>query len=229
MKEGYSIFCDQLEQVIQRYPNLEVSSEDGEKFLRGSLEVVDDNGKSWDTYLVEVKYKEEFPYRFPKVFEISGKIPKIADWHIYRDGSCCIDVLPSEIIKCAGGINSTSFIEEELIPYLFNQTYRKVEGYYTGGEYSHGLMGIYEFFSSILRTESDIGKTLALMHYIATEPRLNRSNKCFCGSNELFRKCHMQAYDELSKLDKIFLLEQINTIYKQSGVGKLDRLKEAWK
>jgi hypothetical protein len=227
--KSYSIFVDQLNKVIEKYPAFEIKKEKDREFLLGELEVVDNNNTFWESYVLEIKYYPRFPYRFPKVFEVSGKIPKIADWHIYIDGSCCIDVLPSEIIKCTDGITITGFIEDELIPYLFNQTHRKIEGYYTADEYSHGLMGIYEFFSSILRTESDIGKTLALMHYIATEPRLNRSNKCFCGSNELFRKCHMQAYDELSKLDKIFLLEQINTIYKQSGVGKLDRLKEAWK
>lgn len=229
MEKGYSIFVDQLNQVIHRYPDFEISSKNGKEFLRGNLEIIDDEGKSWESFQVKIKYKEGFPYRFPKVFETSDRIPKIADWHIYKDGSCCIDVLPSEIIKCRDGITIVDFIENELTPYLFNQAYRMVEGYYVNAGYSHGLMGIYEFFSSRLRTRKDVRKTLSLMHYIATKPRLNRSNKCFCGSNELFRKCHMQAYDELNKLDESFLLDQMELIYNRSGLQTENQLRKNFK
>ncbi|SMO83719.1 ubiquitin-conjugating enzyme E2 [Fodinibius sediminis] len=226
MEEGYSTFVDQSGSATDEYHNLKIVSENGEKFLRGNLDIVDEDGKEWEPFQVEIKYKEGFPYRFPKVLETSDRIPKIADWHIYKDGSCCIDVLPSEIIKCRDGITVVGFIENELTPYLFNQTYRIEEGFYVNSGYAHGLMGIYEFFSSRLRTGKDVRKTLSLMHYIATKPRLNRSNKCFCGSNELFRKCHMKAYDELNKLDESFLLDQIELIYNRSGLKKENQLRK---
>ncbi|WP_139240388.1 ubiquitin-conjugating enzyme E2 [Fodinibius roseus] len=226
MKEGYLTFVNQLAPVIEKYPDFEVASENGKKYLKGNLAIIDDAGKNWGTFQVEIRNKEGFPYRFPKVFETSERIPKIADWHIYKDGSCCIDVLPSEIIKCRDGITIVGFIENELTPYLFNQTYRMEEGFYVNSGYAHGLMGIYEFFSSKLETGNDIRKTLFLMNYIATKPRLNRSNKCFCGSNELFRKCHMKAYDELNKLDKSFLLDQIELIYHRSGLKTKNQLRK---
>jgi hypothetical protein len=224
MEEGYSTFISQFNSALEKYPDFDVISENGEKFLRGNLEIVDEDGKFWESYLVEIKYKEGFPYQFPKVFEVSNKIPKIVDWHIYKGGSCCIDVLPSEIIKCKDGITLISFIESELLPYLFNQTHRKVEGYYVNEGYSHGLAtGMYEFYSKKLGTGSNVKKTLDLIYYIANNSRLNRSNKCFCGSNDLFRKCHMEAFDELKKIGKKLLLKHIGIIYQRSGIKDYDR------
>lgn len=226
MEESYTTFVTQLNSVVQKYPHLEIVSENGEKLLRGNLDIVDENGRKWESYLMEIKYKEGFPYRYPKVYELSNKIPKIANWHIYKDGSCCIDVPPSEIIKCKNGITVIGFIESELFPYLFNQTHRRVEGYYVNKGYSHGLIGIYEFYSGKLATGNKVRKTLELIYYIANNSRLNRSNKCFCGSGKLFRKCHMQAFDELKKLGKSYLLDHIQLIIENSNYKKVERFKK---
>ena len=221
---GHSIFTSQLDQVVERYSNLKIVEESEEKFLRGELQVIDKNGVFWESYQLEIKHHFDFPYRFPKVFEISNKIPKIADWHINGDQSFCIDVVPSEIIKCKDGLSLISFIEKELTPYLFNQTHRREEGYYVGGEYSHGLLGVYEFYANILQTENNVRKTLSLMTFIASQPRPNRSNRCFCGSGELFRHCHRKAYDELKILGKNILINEINKLYKWSGLHGMDQL-----
>ncbi|MDZ7659507.1 hypothetical protein [Fodinibius sp.] len=228
MGEGYSTFVDQLDSATEKYPQLKIVSENGEKFLRGNLEIIDEEGKQWELYQVEIKFKEGFPHRFPKVFETSDKVPKIADWHIYKDESCCIDVDPSEIIKCRDGITLIGFIDHELLPYLFNQTHRRVEGYYVNSGYSHGWIGVYEFYSGKLETGNNVRKTLSLIQYIANNSRLNRSNKCFCGSNNLFRNCHMEAFDELKKLDRVTLLEHMEIIYQQSGIKNIDRFKSTY-
>lgn len=222
--DGYSIFIDQLVQVIEKYPNLGIAKKNDKKFLRGELQIIDKNDENWDSYELEIKHHPDFPKRFPKVYEISNKIPKIADWHIYEDQSCCIDVLPSEIIKCKDGLSLVDFIEKELTPYFFNQTHRRVEGYYVGGEYSHGNRGIYEFYADRLKTGDNVRKTLSLMIYIASNSRPNRSNKCFCGSGGLFRHCHREAYDELKILDKKRLENDLYLLYKWSGLMGLDRL-----
>ncbi len=224
--DGYNIFIDQLDQVIKEYPNFGIAEKNDKKFLRGELHIIDKNDEHWESYELEIKHHPDFPKRFPKVYEISNKIPKISDWHIYDDQSCCIDVLPSEIIKCKDGLSLYEFIEKELFPYFFNQTHRRVKGYYVGGEYSHGLLGVYEFYADRLKTGDNIRKTLTLMTFIATQPRPNRSNRCFCGSGELFRHCHRKAYDELKHLGKDFLIIEINNLYKWSGLQGMDQLRK---
>lgn len=225
--DSYNIFVDQLDQVIEKYSRFEIVETEDKKFLRGELPIIDKNDERWESYQLEIKHHPEFPKRFPKVYEISNKIPKNADWHIYEDNSCCVDVLPSEIIKCKDGLSLCDFIEKELLPYFFNQTHRQIEGYYVGGEYSHGLLGVYEFYADRLKTGDNIRKSLSLLIFIATQQRPNRSNKCFCGSGELFRHCHMNAYDELKCLRKDLLIEDIKDIYTWSGLKSIDRLHKA--
>jgi len=222
---GYNIFINQIDQVVERYSNFNIVEDSEEKYLQGELQVVDRSGVFWESYQLEIKHHPDFPYRFPKVFEISDKIPKIADWHINKDHSFCIDVDASEIIKCKDGLSLIEFIEKELTPYLFNQTHRKVQGHYVGGEYSHGLKGIYEFYSDSLKTGDNVRKTLSLMMFIATHSRPNRSNKCFCESGELFRHCHRKAYDELKVLGQKHLENDLQLLYQWSGLMGLDRLR----
>lgn len=224
--KGYNMFLHQLDQVIERYPSFTIVEREDEKFLRGELQIIDRNNKQWESYQLAIKHHPYFPYRFPRVFEISNKIPKIADWHINIDHSCCIDVSPSELIKCKNGLFLVDFIEKELIPYFFNQTHRRVKGYYVRGEYSHGLSGIYEFYANKLKTGDNFRKTLSLMLFIALNPRPNRRNKCFCGSGDLFRHCHRRAYDELKHLGKDFLLNEIRMLYKWSGLQGMDQLRK---
>lgn len=201
MSKGYEHFINQLEVAAAAFPSLSVAVTDDKKILKGTLPVVDKEGKHWEDYGIEIHCSENFPHEFPMLFETSGKIPKIADWHVYEDTlSCCVKVQPEEILRCKKGISLTEYIREEVLPYLFNQTHRRVEGYYVNGEYSHGVAGIYEFYAGSLKTGTDILLTLQLMKYISTHERPSRTSTCFCGKKEKFRHCHRNAFDKLKSI-----------------------------
>ena len=216
---GYDIFLNEINEVTSKYPKLKKVDKDGHSYLSGELDIVDANGLHWDTYEVEIHCREGYPKRYPSLYEVGGKIPRIADWHIYEDtGSCCVNVLQEEIIRCKDGITLLQYIEEEVLPYLFNQTNRRVEGYYVNGEYSHGLIGEYEFYSRILKTGSDIRKTVEWLLFVAGGKKLSRTDVCFCGSNRKYRKCHRDAYDKLSILGEKYLKEDASRIAKSAGL-----------
>lgn len=201
MSTGYHLFSEQLDEAIAKYPLLKRVILDGKEILKGSLEVRDKDGKHWEDYEIEIHATENFPNLFPWLFEVSDKIPKIADWHIYEDTfSCCLKILPEEILRCKQGITVTEYITEEVLPYLFNQTHRRTEGYYVNGEYAHGSMGIYQYYSSILRTGGNIRLTISLMQYIAANYRPYRTNLCFCGNGKKFRHCHRDSFDQLKQI-----------------------------
>lgn len=215
MNKGYKMFNDQLEAAIAAFPSLSVAVVADKNFLKGTLPVVDSDGKHWEDYDIEIHCSEDFPLRFPVLFETSGKIPRIADWHVNEDShSCCVKVLPEEIIRCKKGITLTEYIQKEALPYLFNQTHRRVEGYYVNGEYSHGTIGFYEFYSTALKTDNDVRLTLQLMNFIATHDRPSRTSKCFCGSKEKFRYCHRDAFDTIKEVGNNFILSHANDIAK---------------
>lgn len=218
---SYELFVEQLEEAEAEYPKLKRKLIEDRYILAGVLEVIDKGSKLWETYEIEIHYNNGFPHRFPRLYETSGKIPKIGDWHVNEDTlTCCVKVEPAEIVRCINGITIAEFIKEEVLPYFFNQTHRKVEGYYVNGEYGHGPVGICQFYSEELKTESDVKKMLQLIHFIATNERPNRTSTCFCGNKVKFRHCHRAAFDRLKLIGNGNVLRHSLDIGKALGIFK---------
>jgi len=209
--DPFDLFSEQVADIKNDYPKLTAMQLDnGVPMLKGEIDIIDGNGKYWETYSVEIHCSHEFPYRFPKLYETGGMIPKIGDWHVYEDTKyCCIKVLPEEIMICNKGITLLRFIKEQVLPYLFNQTHRRVEGYYVNGEYSHGVKGVYEFYSRTLM-ENDVRKILDILLFICKGIKPGRTHECFCGSQEKFRRCHRDAFDALIGLGDKTLRDHVN-------------------
>lgn len=219
MSKGYSVFVSQLDAAIDKFPSLCRLLIAEKEILKGVVAIVDSDGKHWEDYEIEIHCSENFPFEFPILFETSGKIPKIGDWHIYEDTfSCCVKVRPEEILRCKKGITVTEYIREEVLPYLYNQTHRRVEGYYVNGEYAHGIRGIYQFYSDTLKTDNDIRSTIQLMNFIAANDRPDRTSPCFCGNKIKFRHCHREAFDKLKLLGKEVLESDSYIILKAVGL-----------
>lgn len=183
--------------VPKLFNKLIIAQENEEQVLKGSLDIIDESGKLWDTYEVEIKGSESYPYTFPKLYETNNAFPKNADWHIYEnDFSCCVDVTPNELIICKEGLNVVDFIKEFAIPYFANQTYRIREGYYLYGEYSHGILGRLEFYQSKLKAQSPI-QLLQMFDLIIKDYNPDRREICLFCHKEKFRRCHRDAFREL--------------------------------
>lgn len=218
LTESYQQFCNQVPEALHRFEKLnQRTGQDGKVFIRGEIDIVDKSSHYWESYDVEIHHVDGFPFKFPNVYEVGGKIPRIADWHVNEDSyTCCLTVPPLEMIKCNKGIRLVSFIEHEVLPYFFNQTHRREEGYYAKGEYSHGYVGILEFFESELRTEGDVRATINILFKIAFGRKPDRTHNCFCGKKVKFRKCHRVAYDRLIILGKEQLVKFANYIAEQT-------------
>ncbi|MCG2459760.1 hypothetical protein K8352_03285 [Flavobacteriaceae bacterium F89] len=204
--------------IPQHYNKLEVVTQNGEKFLSGEIEIKDEEGKIWETYSVLIKGSRQYPNMFPILFETGNAFPKIADWHVNIDESCCIDVPESEIIICKNGLHAKEFIERYCIPYLANQKYRELEGYYLYGEYSHGIFGKIEFYQSKLKARSPL-QMVQMFDFILKGQILNRTAQCpFCHKMK-FRNCHKDAFEELSIIKPYIYFdgkEQLIPFFKQN-------------
>jgi hypothetical protein len=215
---AYDKFISQLNAVQEIFPNLKQVELHGKIILRGTIAIVDKEGKHWEDYEIEIHCTDNFPKEFPRLFEVSGKIPRIADWHVYEDtGSCCTKIPPEEVLRCQKGITVSEYITEEVIPYFFNQTHRRVEGYYINGEYSHGGKGLFEYYSKELKTGNDYKLTLDLLRFIATQEKPKRTSFCFCGKKEKFRHCHKGAFEKLKSLGHGILKHHYGVIAKATG------------
>lgn len=112
--DSYTLFSQQIADAVKAYPELIPSVRDGFKFLRGTFRIIDDDGKEWNKFQIEIRFKECFPHCFPELVEVGDKIPKIPDWHINENGGCCITIPLLEVASSKNGITVLQFIQNHV-------------------------------------------------------------------------------------------------------------------
>lgn len=210
-----TLFNDQLDEAIQYFPQLKkVVGSDGE-FLKGILDIPNDEGTIIGSFMIEIKYRNGFPNRFPKLFETGGDIRNEADWHKYPDGSCCITVEPDELLICRNGITVLEFIQKHSIPYFANHYHKLITGKYKNGEYAHGPEGTFQFYSTLFKT-SDMKKWIEYYNHVFKKKsiQIGRNDLCFCGSGQKFKVCHEKVFQDLKWLGEKAVGQQFVQILK---------------
>ena len=145
-----------------------------------------------DVFEIEVRLDSESTLgsRWPKVFEVGGRISTIAsrlgipvmDLHCYKDGSLCLG------LRLSPGRQQSlrSFVTHLVIPFLYRVAYIDRFGSEAArrdlwGEYSHGGQGINE-------CEAEVAQLLRV--------ECGRNDKCPCGSGAKFKKCCLDEVRE---------------------------------
>lgn len=197
MQDNYRTFVSQLNDVCQEFPHLRIRELDGKQYLKGTIEISDTEQTATKSYLIEIRFTNGFPNRFPKLYEVGGDIPRDVNFHKYSDDSCCITAFIDEFFTCKNGITVLQFVREQVIPYLANQWYRQITGKFKN-EYSHGSKGQIE----------------GLYDYAFGEKKnnLGRNDRCFCGSNIKYKKCCMPQIDTIKQIGKEKMIQRINII-----------------
>lgn len=201
-------FIDDIPAAIISFPKLQAVTKGDITILMGEIDLVQ-SGILEDSYLVEIHPTKDYPKRFPKVFEVGGRLPINPDWHVMLDGSLCIAAPPDEIIACSEGMVLSIFLEKWVKPYFYNQTYRRKNGFFYK-ERSHGNLGILESYQEILGTKN-VSNIIKVLHYAATHSEPERTSICFCDSGKKYRKCHRGIFRKLKKIDNITLLMHANS------------------
>lgn len=205
--DNYTLFRQQIAEAAKVYPELKVSVRDGIELLSGTFRVIDGDGKEWNSFQIEIKFNRAFPYRFPELKEVGGKIPPIADWHINENGGCCITIPLLEVTSCKNGITVLQFIQDHVKPYLFNQAYRLEKGYYAHQEFAHGMYGILEYYQELFN-EKDVEKVIGYLK-ILKSTEFSKKTACFCGRKAKFRKCHPKIFKIFRAIPCQFIDDEI--------------------
>lgn len=208
MNNSWERFIAESEEVLVHFPGLELIGPENEPpHLTGLIELRDVGGITYDQYKVRIVASDDSDTWFPSVFEIDGRLPYNNDWHVFEDGGCCIKSVPEQIVICRKGISLLQFMSEQTLPYFHAQAFREQHGYYLH-ERSHGELGNIEYIEDVLKTQNRKAMVQQLM-FILLGKEPNRSNKCFCGSRNLYRHCHREAYRDLSLLSEELLKRYI--------------------
>ncbi len=207
-------FISEVPEALTEFPGLHYRADGDDSYLEGSIDIRDEVGSIIDTYEIRIKASPAYPSRYPLVYETGGRLPHNIDWHIYDGGHWCIGAYLEERIACTKGITLTAFINNQVKGFLFSQTYRRENGYFYQ-ERSHGIDGIFEYYFEVLdlSTRRQVYDAMKII-VDGKEPQSN--DKCFCGSNSKYHKCHRQKVRYISKYGKIavqvdFKMLQLNT------------------
>ena len=181
---------------------------------QGKIPVYDSMGYLVGEFNIKLVFPAEYPYCYPIVYELEGKIPREDDWHCSETGKLCITVRPKEILYCRKGITVLTFIKEKLQPYLAVQEYKKEYGEYPQGEYAHKQKGLIQAYLEICKTE-DWGTATRFINVVIENKIPGRNDHpCICGMEEKFKNCHEPIIDDLRLIGKRTLTEDLKEITK---------------
>ena len=88
------------------YPSLSKLSETTRGFcISGTLSIIDANGWDWGTYHIEIWIHKTFPLELPLLVETKGDIERHIDWHISKNGICCVGTLARQYRDMSDGVS----------------------------------------------------------------------------------------------------------------------------
>ncbi len=192
------------------YPKLKFINNPNNEYLIGEIDIFDLEDSYIDSFNVKITIPKNYPFQFPKLFELDGKIKQIDSSHINEDESCCVCSLQEEDIRKRKGITIFEYINEFATPFLANILYYRKNGKYANGEYKHGVNGVIQYYQELLN-KNQVDEILCEIDLIYSQ-KLERNEKCYCGSNLKYKNCHLKIVKALGKLSKERLSKDIETM-----------------
>lgn len=231
----YEFTKEEIEAVKNKFPSLDLARPG---VWEGNIDFYSEyEGHSIrDGYKIAITASSEYPIELPSVIEIGGrtqaiatkyKIKEIRDLHLNPlSKAACLCVKQEEKIKFPPGSDLVVFIENLVIPYFYSLSYFNEKGRWPWGEYSHGGLGLLEFYA-----EDPTGQTKESIEETAKAFRADNNWKeyhkqlrkpsgdkiCPCGFRKPFRKCHGRAWQGLLRLNSDLkrLNLNVNSLYRR--------------
>lgn len=216
----------EIKEVTDRYCRLEkVDNETIEGILDLYADYEGQNIR--DSFRIKITASNPTSIHLPAVYEIGGRTQKIAkNWgisdirnlHCGNDGIICLCIKQLEQEKLPFGATLFFFIENLVIPYFFALSLYEKTGTWLWGEYSHGVLGLLEYYAETTEVSVDkIRETTDFIQVYPNQKKLRQQIKnwhdefrCLCGSRDIFSRCHPLAWEGLIKLRKDMSVLQLN-------------------
>lgn len=185
------------EYVATRQLDMQADLVSGEVTVSGHFIVSGVNGP-FDSFQIEVRFGPQFPIYEPTMFETGGRIPKIADRHVYEGSERCCTGVWEEAFLDPTVHSVAGFMDNVVNDYLVGQTYFEANGSWPYGDRSHGKLGVIEASCDLIGIDHNPKLCIDMMFYLAGLPWKGH-RPCMCGSGIRFRNCHREHLDEVSR------------------------------
>jgi SEC-C motif-containing protein len=195
-----------IESAIKHFPKLKKVK--NKLAVQGEIDIIHPTVGLLESFEVYIQFTKEYPYRFPQVKELSGKIERIPERHINTDDTICLAVRPQEVLLCRYSITLKWFIEAILIPHFAREIYYEEKNEYPFGDYSHREDGLWEYYFEKFGTE-DKEWIVMIIEKIVNNKLPNNNEACFCGSTKKYKNCHKTQVDILSLFERSYLKTEL--------------------
>lgn len=213
--QPYDFPEDEISAVRNKFPKLTLMSAgvwEGEI----DIDAVYNGQQIKDNFKIGIVASDKYPDELPAMIEIGGRTDAIADKYKLTDRRdlhyniksrvACLCVKQEERVKFPHGSNLVTFVDNLIVPYLYGLSYYDQYGKWPWGEYSHGGLGLLEFYAEdpTEQTKDDIEKVAKVFvaddnwkEYSRQLRKPSAFRACICGSKKQFQKCHPDAWQGL--------------------------------
>ncbi|MFA5297651.1 MAG: hypothetical protein WC389_05520 [Lutibacter sp.] len=200
-----------LKSFLDKYYKFELvnSKNPNTIILVGVADIADENDGHWESYKIKIVFNEnDYPNVIPIVYELSKHIDRNWDFHISKDGICCLNI-PHKLIKQKSrGIELTEFYKDVIYPFFANHQFKLKEEKYANGEYKHSDDGIAQFYSE----EFELNEPEIIIKYLELaigQMKTEANKKCpICGKSK-YKKCCRPKVNKLMIFGKKQLLTDL--------------------
>ncbi|WP_163517013.1 hypothetical protein [Gelidibacter japonicus] len=171
------------------------SPKSGYRALEGKVSVLDRKNKLWGQFEILILINEKnYPYTIPIVIEKTEIIKRDWDFHISKEGECCLDI-PHKLLKMKKrGIVLEEFYREVIYPFFANYHYKVATDKYANGEYKHHFKGIAQFYQEEYGL-NNYGNIIALLETTVSGIKYQPNKQCpLCGGSKYKKCCRKKVY-----------------------------------
>jgi len=191
-----TLSVDQVRRVAQAaQPDLVVSQEEHQIVLQGRFAVTLE-GFVEEHFVVRIEVPPDFPARWPRTYEMAGRIPRDADRHMYpnTEGLCCVGVWAEWL--GTGDRSFERYLRDTVHDFFFGQWFYEQNPQlpererWPFGERSHGRLGLLESLGTMLDMPATDAAVYPALHYLLKDAVIGPNDPCPCGSKRRFKRCH---------------------------------------
>lgn len=193
----------------------------GYSIIRGEIDICDIYGNYLDYFDIEIRLDNGgYPFSIPLIRERSTKIERHEDWHIDKEGCCCLDIDHELEYIAKKGVELVWFYQNIVYPFFSNTLYKMNFGRYSNGEYDHYFKGVEQFYSEKLLLRDNL-LIIKILKAVLGNTIPGRNDKpCICGQDKKFKRCHSKCFDFLRCLSRERLLKDLAGFEDLSGSTK---------
>lgn len=174
--------------------------------LFGKITIKDDLGCVQGVFDIRIEIPKQYPHAFPKLFELSEKIPRVADYHIASNGEACVEIEQKKILVAQKGITIEQFLDNYVYKYLCWQILKTISPQLE--DWPHYSNGTLLFYCEQLKTR-DINIVRKFLFIAGLKLKWDNNEDCFCNSKITFEDCHKTILDELLSLGTDRLIKDL--------------------